>query len=183
MSTTCHSDPLFIGIKNGKNEDIMTPKFITIGEKLNRNAGKYIMTLDSCGKVINAELSTADELKSSDIPQQGKVDNSISEFQLVPKRRVQYADDRDSEEYTEQSLAQVYKFVNPQRKTIEIPPKELLGAMRGFKNSNHITWDLFRRQNNISDKQQEVLDNYMVKNNLKNSNSTQTQSNPIAKQK
>jgi hypothetical protein len=181
----CHSDPLLINIKNNQNQVLMGPTFITLGRRLSFREGVNVMKLDECGKVINASISKGDELVDSDsvLPKPDVIDYSSPEFDLVNKKQSRREQSQNGDQYTEESLAQVYRYVNKQTGNLEIPKQLLLSTMRGFRNYNGKSWNHFKQWKNVSDEQQVALDNYMAKNNFNNSNLIQTQTNPVTKQK
>ena len=144
----CHSDPLLIGIKNGKGEVIMEPKYITIGQGLKYQGGKHIMTLDPCGKVLSAAIAKGDDVKNTDIKYDETVDSKSVQFELDLKKI--------------SSIAEVYKYVNKERGTIEIPPISQRGYMNNFgKSWNNRLWSDFVYNQGISDRVQKSLDDYM----------------------
>jgi len=166
----CHSDPLLITIKNNQNQILLQPTFITLGKRLYHRQGRNIMTLDNCGKVINASVANASDLDDSDsvLPKRDTVDYSSPEFDLEFKKQSRKNEKENGSQYTEQSLSQVYRYVDNNGKgNVNIPKKLLLTTMRGFRNYNGKSWNHFKQWKNVSDEQQVELDNYMIKNNIK----------------
>lgn len=144
----CHSDPLLIGIKNGKNQIIMEPKYISLGEGLKYKAGKRIMKLDSCGKVLNATIANANDVKNTDLEFNEKIDKTVAAFEVDEKNIA--------------SIAEIYKYLNKERGTLEFPPKSLLGYMRNVgRLYNHRPWNWVKQYLSIDDKKQVELDKYM----------------------
>lgn len=145
----CHSDPLLIGIKNGKNETIMEPKYIALGEGLKYKAGKRIMRLDSCGKVLNVSLAKGDDVKNTDLEYDQKIDKNTTPFEV--------------DENNISSIAEIYKYLNTQRGTLEFSPKSTQGYMRNMARLfNHRPWTWVKQYLNLDDKKQSELDRYMM---------------------
>jgi len=169
----CHSDPLLFTVKNNQNQVLLQPTFITLktgGERLLYRQGKNIMILDNCGKVINATVANASDLDDSDsfLPKLDYVDYKSPKFDLEFKKQSRRDERENGDQYTIQSLSQVYQYVDNNGKgNVNIPKNILLTTMSYFRNFNGKSWNHFKQWKNVSDEQQVELDNYMIKNNIK----------------
>jgi hypothetical protein len=166
----CHSDPLLITVKNNKNEVLLQPTFITLGKRLNHRQGRNIMTLDNCGKVINATVANASDLNDTDsvLPKPDRVDYKSPKFELEFKKQSRRDERENGDQFTIESLSQIYQYVDNNGKgNVNFPKNILLTTMSFFRNFNGKSWNHFKNYKNVSDEQQVELDNYMIKNNIK----------------